>query len=215
MARNKYPEVTVEKILDTAQQLFLEKGYDNTTIQDIVDHLGGLSKGAVYHHFKSKEEIIDAVSDRMFLVNNPFEKVKDRSDLNGLEKLREAIRLNQSDEAQNNIVVQSIPLTRNPRLLVEMIDSNRRILTPYYEELLEEGNRDGSIHTEYAREIAELIPLLTSLWLLPSVFPSDKEGMKRKFRFLGDMLEKMGVPLMDDSIYALVEEFFEKLPEEL
>lgn len=215
MARNKYPEVTVEKILDTAQQLFLEKGYDNTTIQDIVDHLGGLSKGAVYHHFKSKEEIIDAVSDRMFSVNNPFEKVKDRSDLNGLEKLREAIRLNQSDEAQNNIVVQSIPLTRNPRLLVEMIDSNRRILTPYYEELLEEGNRDGSIHTEYAREIAELIPMLTSLWLLPSVFPSDKEGMKRKFRFLGDMLEKMGVPLMDDSIYALVEEFFEKLPEEL
>lgn len=215
MARNKYPEVTVEKILDTAQQLFLEKGYENTTIQDIVDHLGGLSKGAVYHHFKSKEEIIDAVSDRMFLVNNPFERVKDRSDLNGLEKLREAIRLNQSDEAQNNIVVQSIPLTRNPRLLVEMIDSNRRILTPYYEELLEEGNRDGSIHTEYAREIAELIPLLTSLWLLPSVFPSDKEGMKRKFRFLGDMLEKMGVPLMDDSIYALVEEFFEKLSEEL
>lgn len=215
MARNKYPEMTVEKILDTAQQLFLEKGYDNTTIQDIVDHLGGLSKGAVYHHFKSKEEIIDAVSDRMFLVNNPFEKVKDRSDLNGLEKLREAIRLNQSDEAQKNIVVQSIPLTRNPRLLVEMIDSNRRILTPYYEELLEEGNQDGSIHTEYAREIAELIPLLTSLWLLPSVFPSDKEGMKRKFRFLGDMLEKMGVPLMDDSIYALVEEFFEKLPEEL
>ncbi len=215
MARNKYPEVTVEKILDTAQQLFLEKGYENTTIQDIVDHLGGLSKGAVYHHFKSKEEIIDAVSDRMFSVNNPFERVKDRSDLNGLEKLREAIRLNQSDEAQKNIVVQSIPLTRNPRLLVEMIDSNRRILTPYYEELLEEGNRDGSIHTEYAREIAELIPLLTSLWLLPSVFPSDKEGMKRKFRFLGDMLEKMGVPLMDDSIYALVEEFFEKLPEEL
>ncbi len=215
MARNKYPEVTVEKILDTAQQLFLEKGYDNTTIQDIVDHLGGLSKGAVYHHFKSKEEIIDAVSDRMFSVNNPFERVKDRSDLNGLEKLREAIRLNQSDEAQKNIVVQSIPLTRNPRLLVEMIESNRRILTPYYEELLEEGNRDGSIHTEYAREIAELIPLLTSLWLLPSVFPSDKEGMKRKFRFLGDMLEKMGVPLMDDSIYALVEEFFEKLPEEL
>ena len=99
MARNKYPEVTVEKILDTAQQLFLEKGYDNTTIQDIVDHLGGLSKGAVYHHFKSKEEIIDAVSDRMFSVNNPFERVKDRSDLNGLEKLREAIRLNQSDEA--------------------------------------------------------------------------------------------------------------------
>ena len=91
MARNKYPEVTVEKILDVAQRLFLEKGYENTTIQDIVDELGGLTKGAVYHHFKSKEEIMDAVGDRMFSVNNPFEKVKKRSDLNGLEKLRESV----------------------------------------------------------------------------------------------------------------------------
>ena len=92
MARNKYPEVTVEKILDAAQRLFLTKGYEATTIQDIVDELGGLTKGAVYHHFKSKEEIISAVSDRMFYNNNPFEAVKVRSDLNGLEKLREAMQ---------------------------------------------------------------------------------------------------------------------------
>ena len=52
MARNKYPEITVEKILEVAQRLFLEKGYENTTIQDIVDELGGLTKGAIYHHFK-------------------------------------------------------------------------------------------------------------------------------------------------------------------
>ena len=214
MARNKYPEVTVERILDAATRLFLEKGYDNTTIQDIVNELDGLSKGAVYHHFKSKEEIMDAVGDRMCLANNPFEKVRSRTDLNGLEKIREAIRINQSDEARTDITVQSIPLTRNPRLLVEMIESNRRILTPYYLELLEEGNQDGSLHTKYTREIAELIPLLTSLWLLPSVFPATKEQMKHKFYFLGEMLEKMGVPLMDDSVYALVDELFEKIPEE-
>lgn len=214
MARNKYPEVTIEKILDAAQRLFLEKGYDNTTIQDIVDELDGLSKGAVYHHFKSKEEIMDAVGDRMFAVNNPFEAVRGRSDLNGLQKLREAIRLNQADEARMDMTIRSIPLTRNPRLLVEMIESNRRILTPYYQELLEEGNRDGSLHTEYAREIAELMPLLTSLWLLPSVFPAAKEEMKHKFHFLGDMLEKMGVPIMDESIYALVDDFFDRMPEE-
>ena len=212
--RNKYPEITVERILNVAQRLFLEKGYDNTTIQDIVDHLDGLSKGAVYHHFKSKEEIMDAVGDRMFLANNPFEVVRQRSDLNALEKLREAIRLNQSDEARTGMTIQAIPLTRNPRLLVEMIESNRRILTPYYLELLEEGNRDGSLHTEYAKEIAELLPLLTSLWLLPSVFPATTQEMKHKFYFLGEMLEKMGVPLMDDSIYALVDQFFDKIPEE-
>lgn len=215
MARNKYPEVTVERILDVSQRLFLEKGYENTTIQDIVDELGGLTKGAVYHHFKSKEEIMDAVGDRMFFSNNPFEAVRGRTDLNGLQKLREAVRLNQSDEERVRLTAQSVPIAKSPRLLQEMIVSNRKVLTPYFLELIEEGNRDGSMHTAYPREIAELLPLLTSLWLLPSVFPASREQMKRKFLFLGEMLEKMGVPLMDDSIRALVDDFFDQIPEEL
>lgn len=215
MARNKYPEVTVERILDVSQRLFLEKGYENTTIQDIVDELGGLTKGAVYHHFKSKEEIMDAVGDRMFFSNNPFEAVRGRTDLNGLQKLREAVRLNQSDKERVRLTAQSIPIAKSPRLLQEMIVSNRKVLTPYFLELIEEGNRDGSMHTAYPREIAELLPLLTSLWLLPSVYPASREQMKRKFLFLGEMLEKMGVPLMDDSIRDLVDDFFDQIPEEL
>ena len=215
MARNKYPEVTVERILDVSQRLFLEKGYENTTIQDIVDELGGLTKGAVYHHFKSKEEIMDAVGDRMFFSNNPFEAVRGRTDLNGLQKLREAVRLNQSDKERVRLTAQSIPIAKSPRLLQEMIISCSKVLTPYFLELIEEGNRDGSMHTDYPREIAELLPLLTSLWLLPSVFPASREQMKRKFLFLGEMLEKMGVPLMDDSIRALVDDFFDQIPEEL
>ncbi len=56
--------VKVEDILDVALALFFEKGYDNTSIQDIIDGLGGLTKGAVYHHFKSKEDILSAALDR-------------------------------------------------------------------------------------------------------------------------------------------------------
>ena len=37
MARNKHPEQTVQLILDTATRLFLQKGYDETTLQDIID----------------------------------------------------------------------------------------------------------------------------------------------------------------------------------
>ena len=60
MARNKFPEETERKILEVSFRLFQEKGYDHTTIQDIVNGLG-MSKGAVYHHFKSKEEILDQI----------------------------------------------------------------------------------------------------------------------------------------------------------
>ena len=213
MARNKYPEVTEERILEAAQRLFLEKGYDNTTIQDIVDQLGGLTKGAVYHHFKSKEEILNAVSDRMFFQNNPFEAVKRRKDLNGLEKLREAARLNQSDSSRVRLTAQMLPLKLDSRLLAELIQSNLHTLTPYYQELLEEGNRDGSLHTEYTRELAELLPFLTSVWLMPAVFPASKEEIRRKFAFLRDMLERLGVPLFDESLQSLVDQFFDQLPE--
>ena len=65
MARNKHPEETVEKILTVSAKLFMEKGYEHTTLQDIIDDLGGLTKGAIYHHFKGKEEILLAIADRM------------------------------------------------------------------------------------------------------------------------------------------------------
>lgn len=215
MSRNKHPEVTVEKILDAAERLFLERGFERTTIQDIVDELGGLTKGAVYHHFKSKEEILDAVSDRMFFRNDPFEAVRSRTDLNGLGKLREAILIYNADEESAELTRQTIPISKNPRLLVEMLISNRRVLTPRYLELIEEGIADGSIHTEYAREIAELLPLLTSLWLLPSIYPATKEQMRRKFDFIGDMLERMGLPIFDGEIRAVVNKFFDRLPDEI
>ena len=64
MARNKYPEETIQKILDTAEQLFIEKGYDHASLQDIIETTG-LSKGAIYHHFASKEDMFYAVCDRI------------------------------------------------------------------------------------------------------------------------------------------------------
>ena len=212
MARNKYPEATVERILDVSQHLFLEKGYDHTTIEDIVGGLGGLTKGAVYHHFKSKEEILDAVTDRMFFQNNPFEAVEKRTDLNGLQKLKECIRLNQEDVARSRLTAQAVPTAQNPHILISMIQSNLRILTPHFFKLLEEGNQDGSLHTAYSKEISELLPLLTSLWLLPAVFPATKAEIRRKFCFIGDMLANMGVPLMDEEILSMVDAFLQQIP---
>ena len=214
MARNKYPEVTVERILDAAQRLFLEKGYENTTIQDIVNELGGLTKGAVYHHFKSKEEIMEAVNDRMFFSNNPFEAVQERSDLTGLEKLRQAVAIHNADEEQGEITRQAAALMKNPQMLAGMLVSNREILTPYYRKLIDEGIADGSITTRYPREISELLPILTSLWFIPGIYPATREEQRRKFSFIFDMLDAMGLTLRDERIEKIAGRFFDSWPEE-
>ena len=197
MARNKYPEITVEKILEVSQRILLTKSYDNPTIQDIVDELGGLTRGAIYHHFKSKEEIMDALTDKMFHEKNPFDIVKNQKDLNGLQKMKMAMSLNNSDKEKVNLSLQAIPILKNPRILAGIIESNRQVLSPFWLELLTEGNKDGSIHTDYAKELSELIPLL-DLWLTPSIYPATSEEMYHKFLFIKELLDKIGLPLIDD-----------------
>lgn len=89
MARNKHPEETVNLILDVALALFFEKGYDNTSIQDIIDGLGGLTKGAVYHHFKSKEDILSAALDRdNQALFDELRRIRDDGRMTGAEKLQ-------------------------------------------------------------------------------------------------------------------------------
>jgi AcrR family transcriptional regulator len=198
MARNKYPEVTVEKILDVSKQLFIEKGFDNTTIQDIVGELGGLTKGAIYHHFKSKEEIMKALGNKMFFDNNPFEAVRKRSDLNGLQKIREMLSLNQADTQRNELNIQAIPILENPRILAAAIEANRKGLTPLWFELIDEGRRDGSIQTEYTKELSEFLPFV-NFWLLPSIFPATAEELRQKNLFVMEMLSRMGLPLADET----------------
>ena len=63
MPRKNDPKGTVEKIVAVSSELFAQKGYEKTSMQDIVDALG-MSKGAIFHHFKSKEEIFRAVIDK-------------------------------------------------------------------------------------------------------------------------------------------------------
>lgn len=210
MARNKYPEVTLEKILEVSQRLFLEKGFDQTTIQDIVDGLDGLTRGAVYHHFKSKEEIMNALIERMFLENNPFISLKNRTDLNGLQKMKMAISMNQSDEERVPLSEQAVPILQNPRILAGMIESNRKNLSPLWLELINEGISDGSIQTNYAKELSELIPLL-ELWLMPSVYPATVDEMIHKFEFMSEMLTKMGLPLFDEDMMKQIKQAFSKI----
>lgn len=198
MARNKHPEVTVNKILEVSKRLFLEKGYDNAKIQDIADELG-MTKGAIYHHFESKEDIMNKLGETMFIHNNPFEIVKKRNDLNGLEKMKLAIKLNQSNEQMVELTNQALPLLENPQILAKMFESNYQNLLPYWLELIKEGQEDGSIKTEQPKELAELF-ILTDLWMIPSLFPGNVDDIKNRYKFVTVMLGKMGLPLFDEEM---------------
>lgn len=64
MARGKEAEARKQEILDAAEALFARKGFDETSTGDILEAVG-IARGTLYYHFKSKEDILDAVIERM------------------------------------------------------------------------------------------------------------------------------------------------------
>lgn len=201
----KTPEQWRKEILDAAQQLFISKGYGETSVSDIMEMAGG-AKGMFYRFFQSKEEVMHALGNRMFFENNPFEAVKGRDDLNGLQKIRALLAINQSDAQRNQINMQAVPILKDPHILAAAIRENRRVLTPLWLELLEEGKKDGSIKTEYTKELSELLPLI-NFWLMPWVFPATEEELRHKYRFVTEALAYMGLPLYDTDTASFTEKF--------
>lgn len=207
MARpvKKTPEQWKKEILDAAQSLFISKGYEETSVSDIMNMAGG-AKGMFYHCFDSKEEVMHALGNKLFFENNPFEAVKDRNDLNGLQKIRQLLVINQSDTERNNLNVQALSILKDPHILAAAVEENRRVLTPLWLELLEEGKKDGSINTEYTKELSELLPLI-NFWLMPTVFPATEEELRHKYHFVMEILAHMGLPILDEEIVSFTEKF--------
>ena len=178
MARNKHPEETVEKILRVSLKLFQEKGYEATTIQDIVDALG-MSKGAIYHHFKSKADIMDLLSERYYQNLSWFPDPKGIPGENGLEKLRYVFRYFLSDPSKEEIDGMMLPLLRDPKMVSLSLDSVFREAAPYMDRLVQEAIADGSASPQFPQVLPEAFMLLTNLWMWTELYRRDRSEERR------------------------------------
>ena len=208
MARNKHPEETVQLILDVAFRLFMEKGYERTSIQDIIDRLGGLSKGAIYHHFKSKDDILMAVTDRMTAQSNQMlADIRDCGNLSGREKLKRIFKESISRPVQNDIFTVAPNFHDNPKLLFSLLhDTIDEVAPNYILPIIRQGIADGTIKTEYPEQLAELILLAANVWMNPMIFDSSVEESCRKFMVFGQMLRGFGLDIVDDEILERLRE---------
>jgi AcrR family transcriptional regulator len=211
MARNKYPEETLNQILSVSLKLFIEKGYEHTSIQDIIEELGGLTKGAIYHHFKSKEDIMLAVLKQLYKgVEFKLAAVRDDKELNGLEKLRQIIRVSLNhDPIQLEMMSTAPSLLKNPKMLATQLQSVIEDAVPIYiQPIIEQGVLDGSIKTDYPKELSETVMLLSNLWLSPMIFEASPENMLRRCRFFQELLHGLGLDIFDEQMIERYEEFY-------
>lgn len=157
-----------EFILDVAEKMFIEQGFDQTSIAQILDATQ-IAKGTLYYYFTSKEEIMDAIIERW--IEQSFEQVRnwvERKQLPILERLIGALAsLNMQKDGQE--LLDHLHAPQNALLHEKtnqiLLSKVPEILYP----LFQEGFQTGEMQTTYPYESIEMM-LAYSLQLFDSSF---------------------------------------------
>ena len=159
MARPRtHHEGKKQELIKVSFDLFMEKGYENTSIQDIMN-VAQVSKGAMYHYFTCKEDILDAVLNYIIDLDvQRLEPIIGNPSLSALEKMIVAMSGNVpqvTEELQRAIDY----ITKRPASIFDYrareLSKNRTV--PRLIDLIKEGVETGEFHTEYPAEMAVFI----------------------------------------------------------
>ena len=145
-----------EEILDAAEKLFGTKGFDHTSTNDILEAVG-IARGTLYYHFKSKEEILDGVIERISnrLMLDAGKVIRD-TELPVLERLTKAILALNVESEIGHEVMEQVHRPQNALMHQKMQQQLLDGITPLFTELVEEGVRQGICHTDYPGEVVEM-----------------------------------------------------------
>ena len=153
----KEPEIRKNEILDAADTLFAQKGFDNTSTGDILEMVG-IARGTLYYHFKSKEDILDALIDRYNRqILSAAQEAASDSSLTARERLiRTILALNVSQKGGQELKEQM----HRPQNALMHQKTQMAVLngvTPILTGLIREGAEAGYFQTPYPRECVEMI----------------------------------------------------------
>ncbi|WIV13655.1 TetR/AcrR family transcriptional regulator [Proteiniborus sp. MB09-C3] len=202
----KKPDERKDELLDIATKLFIEKGYENTSVRDIYTQVNG-SFGMFYHHFKSKEEVLEEVNKKMMAQRfEPIKSIIIDSDLSGIEKLRKVLSLAIISSKQEINTHSNNSYQKNPQLLVMHMHDTLGVASDLLSSVIEDGIKDGTIQTERPHELSQMILLFLNVWVNPWLYQWSPEKLRNIFVFMKDVFDKMGVPaLSEDMLQGLNE----------
>jgi len=179
----KTAEERKNEILDVAEQLFVEKGFDNASTNDIIKEIG-IARGTLYYHFKSKEEILDAIVERM-----GREKIAQAATIVAdwnvplMERLTGSVLALNVDSGVGVEMLAQMHKPQNALLHQKMQESVIAGVVPLFAKLIEEGNTVGIFNTKYPTDAAEMIVIYsnTAFDELAGLSPEKREKKSKAF----------------------------------
>lgn len=208
MPRRDPSEKTKGDILNAAVRLFRERGWNSVNIEDVVKEVG-VTRGAFYHYFKSREDLVYQTMMELLTDGNPFILASKQEGLNALEKIRFGLKLNFKTQlmvAQTSDILETM---NDPIVLKSYLHYCINVVALFIERLLEEGNTDGSTFAKYPKHTAQAALMLYNEYLNPTIFKMSEQEFSERLAFLEHFGELMGIPVLDDELREMLTQNYE------
>ena len=148
-----------KEILDVAEELFVTKGYDKTSTNDILDRIG-IARGTLYYHFKSKEDILNAMIERIntSLIARAQTIASDAS-IPVIDRFVMTIAGLKVDSEIGQEIIDQVHKPQNALMHQKMQKNLIEGIVPVIVRLVEEGKSQGIFNMNYPAETIEMLIL--------------------------------------------------------
>lgn len=167
------------EILDVAERLFCTNGYDNTSTNDILAEIG-IARGTLYYHFKNKEDILDAMIDR--ILDETIRKAENIAldeSVPVLERLTKTVLAANVDTKTGNMILEQVHKPQNALMHAKMQEKLLSQLVPLFVKIIEDGISGSLMQTDYPEDTVQMLLLYSNSVFDDSIeYPS--ETKKRK-----------------------------------
>ena len=217
----KEHEIRKGELLDIAQDLFTQNGYETTPVNRIIEK-AGVSKGTFYHYFKHKEDLLDALADRV--TGQIVQRIqKNEEKLTGALDRFNAFFLESSRwRADNRQMIMMLikALYRDENILLRHKFERQwaEVCTPILAGIIKQGVSEGTFTVSEPEESAALIldiivairEAMSGLFLELDNVPGIWFLIDRKIHYLEEVLERIlgtrkgTIKIHDDELLAML-----------
>lgn len=187
----KKPEERKSEIIAASCRLFLKRGYGRTTMQDVMKELG-IAKGTIYHYFRSKEELLEAVIMKMAEEEAMrLKEVFNNSEGSALDRLRKVVLSGQVQGDSHDEMIEHLHQPANAEMHVRLLAQLVTMQAPVYAELFVQGCEEGIFTTDSPLECAEL--LLSGIQFLTDlgIYQWTGEQLERRWKAFPRLIESL------------------------
>ena len=194
------------ELVEIAEKMFLVKGYEETSVDDILK-ASGLSKGGFYHYFKSKEEVLtESIGNFAENLLKELEPIMDDLGLNALEKLNKFMEIKIASQKQNQEIIKYfVMLMKSDFMLFKYCEIIVQKYIEPFARIIEQGVKEGIFKVEFPIETADI--LLRAVTSIPqSIFfieylEDKSKSLKYKSSMEAIMAKTLGIDIKEIRIF--------------